>query len=412
MSLREDAGLIIDACLEAVRPDEIVRKALHELPMHNGKTILVAIGKAAFRMMSVATEILGDSYEKGICITKYGHVSGRLDRVTCIEAGHPVVDENSISATRQALEYVQDLTKDDLVIFLVSGGGSALFEDSSLPLSELQSINTELLKSGASITEINTIRKRLSSVKGGRFAKKCEPAKVYSIILSDIVGDPLDMIASGPAYPDLSSCEDAMRIVEKYSLTLSDGALNLINTETPKTLSNVTTLVAGSVRELCSAAKKKCEELGYTSVVLTSAYEGEASYAGRMLSLIAKEQAQDMQKLAFILGGESVVKVKGIGLGGRNQELALSAALDIEGLDNTCVFSLGSDGTDGPTDAAGGIVFGDTASTLRSKGISIQEYLENNDSYHALYECDGLIITGPTGTNVNDVAVLLIDKPQ
>ena len=409
MSLRDDAGQIIDACLESVRPDEIVKKALRDLPEHSGKTILVAIGKAAYRMMSVATQVLGDSYEKGVCITKYGHAGDALDRVACFEAGHPVVDDNSVAATRQALEYVQNLTRDDLVVFLVSGGGSALFEDPLLPLPELQGINTELLKSGASITEINTIRKRFSAVKGGRFAKKCEPALVYSIILSDIVGDPLDMIASGPAYPDMSGSEDAMRIVEKYSLSLSEETLKLLKAETPKRLDNVTTVIAGSVRELCSAAKKKCEELGYKSVVLTSAYEGEASFAGKFLALIAKEHAKDGQKLAFIMGGESVVKVKGTGLGGRNQELALSAAVDIEGLENTCVFSLGSDGTDGPTDAAGGIVFGDTVNVLRSKGLEIADYLENNDSYHALCECDGLIITGPTGTNVNDVAVLLID---
>lgn len=408
MSLREDAKKIIDFSIEMVKPTQVVKRALLSVPPHDGKTVLVAIGKAGYEMIKAAAEELSDGFDQGICITKYGHVKGTIDRITCCEAGHPVLDENTITATKKVLELVSDLSKEDLVIFLVSGGGSALFEVPLLPLSDLQDINDQLLKSGASITEINTIRKRLSAVKGGRFAQKCAPAHVYSIVLSDIVGDPLDMIASGPAYPDLSTCTEALAIAEKYSLNLSDDARKLLETETPKELTNITTKVLGSVKELCEAAAVKARNLGYEPVVVTSAYEKEAVEAGRILSELSKKHAGEGRKMAFILGGESVVKVKGSGLGGRNQEIALSAANGIDGLSNVCIFSLGSDGTDGPTDAAGGIVFGNTKDILRKKGVFIKDVLENNDSYNALKECDGLIITGPTGTNVNDVAVALI----
>jgi hydroxypyruvate reductase len=227
--------------------------------------------------------------------------------------------------------------------------------------------------------------------------------------LSDILGDPLDMIASGPACPDSTTCEAALAIAKKYNLQMSQTAWSLLGQETPKELINVTTLINGSVRELCAAAADACRELGYEPYMLTDQLTCQAKEAGSFLASVAKTHCADGKKLAFLAGGETVVQLTGKGLGGRNQELALSAAMGLEGISNTCVFSVGSDGTDGPTDAAGGYADGDTAGELKEQGVDIFQVLRDNDAYHALQKCDGLIITGPTGTNVNDFAVALID---
>ena len=306
-------------------------------------------------------------------------------------------------------ELVQGLTAGDTVLFLLSGGGSALFEQPLVSGAELQEITSQLLASGADIVEMNTIRKRLSGVKGGRFAQRCAPAQVFSIVLSDILGDPLDMIASGPAVPDTSTCAQALAVAEKYHLALSAQARALLAQETPKTLDNVTTRITGSVRELCRAAASACRNLGYEPVLLTDQLCCEAREAGSFLGSIVRTQAGQGKKLAYIAGGETIVHLTGKGLGGRNQELALAAAPAIAGL-NAAVFSVGSDGTDGPTDAAGGYVDGDTLAALEAGGWSGYVALQNNDSYHALKAVDGLIITGATGTNVNDVAVTLIGE--
>ena len=272
----------------------------------------------------------------------------------------------------------------------------------------MQDITNQLLACGADIVEINTIRKRLSAVKGGRFAQRCTPAKVFSVVLSDILGDPLDMIASGPAVPDTSTCAQAVAIAEKYSLNLTDEAWALLHQETPKALDNVITLITGSVRELCKAAADAARELGYEPVILTDQLACQAREAGSFLASILKTHAGSGRKLAFIAGGETVVQVTGSGKGGRNQELALAAASGIDGIPGAAVFSVGSDGTDGPTDAAGGYVDYQSASELRARGVDLSRALRENDSYHALQKSGGLIITGPTGTNVNDVAVALL----
>ena len=298
------------------------------------------------------------------------------------------------------------------MLFLLSGGGSALFEKPLISGAELQGITEQLLACGADIVEMNTLRKRLSAVKGGRVAKACAPAQVFSIVLSDILGDPLDMIASGPACPDRSTCAEALAIAKKYQLRLSPAVWELLGQETPKTLENVTTKITGSVRQLCTAAADACRELGYAPLLLTDQLCCEAREAGSMLGSIAKTYAASGKKLAFLAGGETVVYLKGSGKGGRNQELALAAAPALDGLAGCCVFSVGSDGTDGPTDAAGGYVDGTTAETLRWKHRNIFAELENNNAYDALRDADGLIFTGPTGTNVNDVAVLLIAPPH
>ncbi len=319
-------------------------------------------------------------------------------------------DENSYLATQAAIDLVEPLTADDLVLFLLSGGGSALFEKPLIPGEELAELTHRLLSSGADIVEINTIRKRLSAVKGGRFAELCAPARVFSIVLSDIIGDPLDMIASGPAYPDNSTAEQAARIAEKYGLPLSPEAAALLGRETPKALSNVETHVTGSVRQLCAAAETACRALGYRPVVLTASLCCEAREAGSFFASIAKHHQDTGESVAFIAGGETVVHVTGRGLGGRNQELALSAAQGLDGLRDTALFSVGSDGTDGPTDAAGGYVDGGTCESLRRRNVLIPDVLQNNDAYHALSLTGGLIKTGPTGTNVNDLTVLLIRR--
>lgn len=340
----------------------------------------------------------------GIVLTKYGHVQGSIKDVVCYEAGHPVPDENALRGTQAILRMVTGLEERDTVLFLLSGGGSSLFEKPFIPLEELQEITAQLLACGASITEINTIRKHLSQVKGGRFAVMCKPAHVNSIILSDVIGDQIDMIASGPTCGDSSTRADAIAIVEKYHLALSPLAQKTLQLETPSEVPNVTNTIIGSVSKLCEYAKDVCTTLGYDVTILTDRLTCEAREAGMFLGSIALAHANTSEHLAFLAGGETVVHLMGKGLGGRNQEIALAAASQIEGIQNVAVFSFGSDGTDGPTDAAGGYVDGKT-----SRLVDIDAALKASDSYHALQKSGGLLVTGPTGTNVNDLAVVLIN---
>ena len=283
--LRAHADAIVSASIKAVLPDEAVARALKGKEF-SGRVVLVAAGKAAWQMAKAAHDCLGERIEGGVVVTKYDHVMGPIANFTCCEAGHPVPDENSFAGTQKALDLVSNLTEQDTVLFLLSGGGSALFEKPLVPGEELQDITGQLLACGASIVEINTIRKRLSAVKGGRFAQSCAPAQVFSIVLSDILGDPLDMIASGPAVPDTSTCQQAIAIAEKYSLKLSEQAQALLARETPKELHNVTTLINGSVRELCTAAATVSRELGYEPILLTDQLACQAKEAGSFLASI------------------------------------------------------------------------------------------------------------------------------
>lgn len=406
-ALRADADEIVRASIAAVLPDEAVRRTLKDYRPGKGKTLLVAAGKAAWQMARAAADTLPD-FDGGIVITKYGHVRAEIPGLVCCEAGHPVPDENSFEATKKALDLVSGLSADDTVIFLLSGGGSALFELPLIPAGELRDITRQLLACGADIVEMNAIRKRLSAVKGGRFALACAPAKVLSIVLSDILGDPPDSIASGPACPDSSCCADALAAAGKYGLRLSETARALLRQETPKELANVETHINGSVRELCAAAAKAAEALGYEPVYLTDRLSCEAREAGRFLSAILKSHENGDKSRAFIAGGETVVHLTGNGLGGRNQELALAACEGIAGMKNAAVFSVGSDGTDGPTAAAGGYTDGDSLAALHAAGFKLHDVLRDNDAYRALQSIGGLIVTGPTGTNVNDVAVALL----
>ncbi len=406
ITLRQAADRIINQSIEAVKPDAAVIRALSDRQFP-GRVFCVATGKAAWQMAKAARGVLGDKITKGIVITKYGHVKGDIPGFELYEAGHPVPDENSFSATEKAMTLVKGLRETDTVLFLLSGGGSALFEKPLIPGEELSDLTRQLLSSGADIVEMNTVRKRVSAVKGGKFATLCQPAKVFAIVLSDILGDPLDMIASGPVTEDSSTCEQALAIVKKYSLRLSPKAMELMNVETPKKLSNVTSIVTGSVRELTLAASKACMAEGFTPTVLSDMLCCQAREAGSFMASILQSHKDTKVPLAFIAGGETVVRLTGSGKGGRNQELALGAAEGIKGM-SACVFSVGSDGTDGPTDAAGGYVDGDSLSELAAAGLTPYEVLENNDAYTALGKIGGLIFTGPTGTNVNDVSVGLI----
>lgn len=410
MSILSDANRIIDAALQAALPDTAVERALGELPPCSGKLVLIAAGKAAWQMAAAAQKHLAERISGGVVITKYAHSRGPIGNLAIYEAGHPVPDENTYRATQAAIDAVTNLSEQDLVLFLLSGGGSALFEKPLIDPGELADITKQLLGCGADITEINTLRKRFSSVKGGKFAQLCAPAHVFSIVLSDILGDPLDMIASGPAYPDSTTSEQALAIAEKYALKLSGKAKELLLSETPKELTNAQSVITGSVRQLCAAAAETAVTLGYTPFVLSASVCCEAREAGSFLASIAQYYAHTEQSLAFIMGGETVVHLTGQGLGGRNQEIALGAAKGIAGMQDTLVFSLGSDGTDGPTDAAGAWVDGTSVSRLAQRGIRVDAVLQDNDTYHALKAIDGLIITGPTGTNVNDLSVLLIRR--
>ena len=409
MFLRENANQIMRAALSAAMPDAAVAAALKEADFGSGRLIVVSVGKAGWQMARAAYDQLGSRITSGMVITKYDHSKGPIGNLDIYEAGHPVPDANSYRATQAAIDAVTGLSEADTVLLLISGGGSALFEKPLIPAEDMDRLTRELLACGADIVEMNTLRKRFSGVKGGRFAQLCQPAKVFSVILSDVLGDRLDMIASGPAYPDASTTEDALRIVRQYGLTLTEDMHRLLLQETPKALPNVQTHVTGSVRQLCAAAEKACGELGYKTITLTDRLSCTARDAGVFLSNIARYYENCGEKMAFLAGGETVVHLTGTGLGGRNQELALAAAEGIAGM-NAAVFSIGSDGTDGPTDAAGGYVDGTTRDRLKAQGIQIRDVLQNNDAYHALEACGGLIKTGATGTNVNDISVLLIGE--
>ena len=410
MSIYTDAQYVIQTALAACQPDAAVRRALEGKTFSSGKIYLVAAGKAAWQMANCAAGLLGERLSGGVVVTKYDHSKGEIPGCTVYEGGHPVPDENSFRGTQAAIDLVTGLQKEDTVVFLVSGGGSALFESPLISGEDLAGLTRQLLACGADIVEMNTIRKRMSRVKGGKFAQLCAPAQVYAIVLSDILGDPLDMIASGPAYPDRSTREDAWAVVKKYGLELTEEMKGLLDVETPKQLDNVETVITGSVRELCEAAAGACREKGYETVVLTDLLCCQAREAGSFLASIAKSHENSDRSLAFLAGGETVVRLTGSGLGGRNQELALAAAPGIAGMKDTVVFSVGSDGTDGPTDAAGGMVDGQTEEKLTQAGLSVHQVLGDNDAYHALERVGGLIHTGPTGTNVNDVAVVLLKR--
>ncbi len=408
--IRRDAAEIFREALLEMLPDRAVKRSLANARLRD-EIILIGIGKASWTMAKAATEVLDQRIVSGAIVTKYGHSEGSLPGIKIFEAGHPLPDSNTLKATEKILEITRQAGKDQTILFLVSGGGSALFEKPAhgLPIKFLSDITSKLLLSGADISELNTVRKHLSSVKGGRFAVHCMPAAIFQITLSDVLGDRPDMIASGPAVPDPSTSGEALAVIKKYKIPLSPEIESALRSETPKSLDNVSFEIAGNVTGLCRAAKIAAEKRGYISEIVTDRLDGEARLAGYM----AAERALDElgksaeAKRCLIWGGETTVKVKGSGKGGRSQEVALAAAEKISGSGNIVILSAGSDGTDGPTDAAGGIVDGLTWGKIRSVSYDPVEMLENNDSYNALELAGALLKTGPTGTNVNDLVIAL-----
>lgn len=403
-TIKEDALQIMHAAFDAVLPDAAVRRALSGRQFDRPVT-LFAIGKAGWRMARAAYDALGAAQVRhGVVITKYQHSEGPIGNLEIYEAAHPVPDENGVAAARRAMDMAQSLTAADTAILLISGGGSALFECpyADVTLSDIADITRQLLACGADISEINCLRKRLSAVKGGRFAQLLAPARLFTIVLSDVLGDPVDVIASGPAHPDSSTCAQAWDIVRRYQLRLSPAAQKALDIETPKALSGVETVIAGNVRLLCEAAAREAERLGYAARIEDAALCCEAREAGAM---IAAHAAAAQGPCAMIWGGETVVHLRGHGKGGRNQEVALGAAQALAGQADVCVLAAGSDGTDGPTDAAGGLVDGAFFAQLGAQAIA--QSLAENNAYPLLKRCGALIMTGPTGTNVNDLYMLL-----
>lgn len=410
--MRFDAEKIYTGAIKANLPESCVIEGMRDFSLPTGKLIVIAVGKAAWRMAECAERVivgeLSRKIDTGIVITKYSHSEGKIPGFEIYEAAHPVPDAAGVFATERVLSATEGLCEEDCVLFLVSGGGSALFESPFCELSLLVGLTEALLASGADIKEINAVRKRLSKVKGGRFAEHVFPARVHTVALSDVLGNRLDTIASGPTVADMTTCGEVLAIVEKYKLPITDGVREVLMRETPKSLTNESHFVGGSVSELCLAAKREAESLGYKAEIITDSETGEAREVGARLARLALEKCDTDTPLAFIIGGETVVHLQGSGLGGRNQETALAACAIIAGNRNIAVFSVGSDGTDGPTDAAGGYVDGESYVKMTRAGLEPLRMLDNNDSYNALLSVGGLIKTGPTGTNVNDVAIALV----
>lgn len=391
------------------------------------KIILIGTGKASASMAQAIEEIFGDRITKGMITTKYGH-SLPLNKTEMIEAGHPIPDQKGLEGAKKIQNLLKESGPNDLVIFLLSGGGSALLPlpADGITIEEKQEVTQFLLDCGADIKEINTIRKHISQIKGGWLARWAYPSTVIGFILSDVVGDQLDVIGSGPTVPDPSTFDEALEILEKYDLFkeiapsiqkyLLLGKEGKIE-ETPKpgdaAFEKVTNFLIGSNILALRAAEKEASSFGLNTLILSSSIVGETREAARFHSAIAKEvisSGNPIPRPACILsGGETTVTLKGQGLGGRNQEFALVGALEIRGFEKVVLLSGGTDGTDGPTDAAGAIADSTTLKRARSMGLNPKAYLENNDAYHFFKGLGDLLITGPTYTNVMDIRILLID---
>jgi glycerate 2-kinase len=428
------------AGLKAVDPEEAVRRHVHltgdhlqvggcSYPLAAFKRIIVTgFGKGTAPMAKALEEILGERLTAGWITVKQGH-GLPLQKVRVMEAAHPIPDKAGLEATRVILDCLAECTADDLVLCAFSGGGSALAPAPRAPLalSEKQQTTRLLLECGATIFELNAIRKHLSVMKGGQLAKIAYPATLVSLFLSDVVGDALEAIASGPTVPDSSTFADCLRIVERYGLSaklpppvlklLGDGAQGLIE-ETPKAgdpvFRKVQNLIVGSNRAALLAAAEKAKQLGYHTLILSSFIQGEAREIAHVFAAVGKEIAASGHPVSppacILAGGETTVTMRGRGQGGRNQELALAAALNLAGWPQIALLSAGTDGTDGPTDAAGAFADGDTCARAWQQGLNPQAYLWHNDSYNFFKHLGDLLITGPTRTNVMDVTCLLVNQ--
>jgi glycerate 2-kinase len=434
----KDACLtIFRAGLEAVDPREAVKRVLrlsgddlhmgeHSYRLNDFKRIVVVgAGKAGASMAQAVEETLGGRLEGGLIVVKYGYTAP-LKKVKIIEGGHPIPDEPGQHGARELLEIANDLGKDDLVFCLISGGGSALLPApvEGVDLAEKQETTKLLLESGASIHEINTIRKHLSRIKGGWLAKAVAPATMITLILSDVIGDDLDVIASGPTVGDRSTFSDCLRVTEQYELNaqipsavmthLRKGAEGKAH-ETPKPDDPVfrtgLNLIVGSNMQCLEAAALKAQELGYQALILSSLIEGETREVAKVHGSILKEIIRTGTPLdppaCIISGGETTVTIQGKGKGGRNQEFALACGLEIAGWEGAVVFSAGTDGTDGPTDAAGAFADWRMVERAQELGLDPSAALQENDAYPFFDRLGDLIITGPTNTNVMDVRILI-----
>jgi hydroxypyruvate reductase len=436
--LRKSARGIFDAAVRAVDPAEAIRRHLardgERLKIGNERVdlggvreiVVVGLGKAGAPMAAAVEEILGPRIARGLVVTKYGHVQPtRAIRIH--EAGHPVPDDAGMAGARAVLDHVKGLAPEDLVLVLISGGGSALTPApvEGIALAEKQSLTKALLACGADIREMNTLRKHISRIKGGQLARAAAPARVFALILSDIVGDPLDAIASGPTVPDPTTYADALGILDKYRIRneipasirthLEAGAAGRIP-ETPKpddpVFGRVKSVMVASNIQALEAAKAEAQRLGFQAIILSSFIEGETREIARMHAALALEVRSSghpaTPPVCLITGGETTVTLRGTGKGGRNQEFALAAALDIAGLGDVVVLSAGTDGTDGPTDAAGALADGDTVSRALGLGLKPRAALDGNDAYPFFERLGDLVITGPTRTNVMDVRLVLV----
>jgi glycerate-2-kinase len=436
--LKKVADQIIKASLNAVDPYQLVRDQIkrngNNLVISNKEQIdlsdfdrvfLCGAGKGAAPLTKAMEELLGDRLNGGDIIVKYEHLAD-LTKINLHEAAHPVPDENGLKSTDILLNNLDNMTERDCVFVLLTGGGSALLESlpEAIKLYDLQKLSSILLRCSATIHEINCIRKHISLIKGGQLARKIHPARCITLALSDVIGDNLSVIASGPTSPDPTTFEDALAILEKYDVTTkipsvilnylkrgSEGRISDTPNDEDEIFKKVTNIVIGNNRLALNKAKITAESLGLNTIILTSMLEGEAKEIAKVVASIINEiQLTDtpLKKPACVLlGGEPTVKIQGIGKGGRNQELALAVAITNIHEPYVCV-SVGSDGTDGPTDAAGAIVDHTTLSRADNLGLNAQEYLKNNDSYNFFAPLGDLIITGPTGTNVMDIVFALV----
>ncbi|MBF0487775.1 MAG: glycerate kinase [Nitrospirae bacterium] len=372
---------------------------------------VVGFGKGAYGMALAASDRLDDIITGGVAVTKYGHSEAcTVGKIKIVEAGHPVPDENGVRGTAEIIELVKDAAADTLILCLISGGGSALFVSPAVgvSLAEKQAITEALLKSGCDINELNAVRKQLSKVKGGGFAALAYPAKILSLIISDVPGNRLDVIASGPTTANTTGASEAIEVLNKYGLMskLPPNVIEAINkgaARRPVNPGNENIIIADN-RQALNAALARARELGLDAAIITDNLAGDVKAAAKWLS---KEAAPN--KKLLISGGETTVAVTGTGRGGRNMELALRFAVESEGQPGLTLLSAGTDGTDGPTDAAGAIVDGATTTRGRAAGLDAREYLANNDSYTYFERAGGLFKPGPTGTNVMDIQLLLCD---
>ncbi len=436
--LKAEARQIFKAGLRAVDPGEAVKRvlAVEGNSLRCGERVLdleafsgiwaIGAGKASAAMAQAVEEVLGDRMSGGLVIVKYDHLAP-LQKIRLLEAGHPTPDENGWRATQELIDLAAKLDQKDLVLFLLSGGGSALLPMPVPPITLAEKMATTdlLLKSGAAIQEMNTIRKHLSQVKGGQLARLTHPATLISLILSDVVGDPLDVIASGPTVGDPTTFQDCLEVLDRYALREAlpasvrshleagkEGKVPETPTPDDPIFSQTTSVLVGTNLQALKAAAAEAEELGYASFILSSLIEGDTAEAARFHTALLREIVRSGHPLpppaCLISGGETTVVVRGKGKGGRNQEFALAAALDLAGIEGVCLLCGGTDGTDGPTDAAGAVVDGGTVARARAKGLNPREFLEENDSYHFFRHLDDLLITGPTNTNVMDLRVALV----